>query len=107
MSGNGYCTNSDNGDGVARRYYTGMSHETARNICEEDETCVAYTYSLDYMTDTSTENVVIYSSRLCTNDCSTRDWENNPGLIKQASNVHDYARWRTAKCYRKKSLADC
>ena len=48
MTGNGYCTNSDNGDGVARRYYSGMSHEEARNICEEEATCIAYTYSLDY-----------------------------------------------------------
>ena len=107
MTGNGYCTDADNGDGYARMYHKRMSHEEARRICKNDNHCVAYTYSLDYMNDSNNVNTIIYSSSLCTNDCSNTQWQDNPFLIKQASNIHDHSNWRTAKCYRKKSLADC
>ena len=107
MTGNGYCTDSNNGDAYARMYHKRMSHEEARRICENDKNCVAYTYSLDYKNDSNNVNTIIYSSSLCTNDCSNTQWQDNPFLIKQASNIHDHANWRTAKCYRKKSLADC
>ena len=109
MAGNGYCTDANNGDGVARRYYSRMSHENAREICELDAKCIAYTYSPDYMSDASNSNVVMYTSnsKLCTNDCSNTQWLHNPTLIKQASNIHNYAPWRTSKCYRKKYLTNC
>ena len=106
MDGNGYCTDSDNRDNFARRYYKGMSHENAREICGSDEKCVAYTYSLDFMTQTNYENVVIYSSNNCAQDCGSTQWQDNPSLIKQARNVVgnvDNA-WVTGKCYKKRSL---
>ena len=107
LPGNGYCTDSNNADAVARIYYKLMPHERARNICSMDQKCVAYTYALDYVSDSGSNNVVMYSSGTCTNDCSNTNWQDNPALIKQASNVHDYANWRTAKCYRKKVYTGC
>ena len=107
MTGNGYCTDSNNGDTYARIYYRLMTHEEARKICKSDNSCVAYTYSLDYMNEPNYDSTIIYSSKLCSHDCSKTEWQDNPFLIKQASNVNDYANWRTAKCYRKRSLAGC
>ena len=112
MDGNGVCTDSNNLDKVARRYYKGMSHEKAREICGSDEKCVAYTYSLDYMTQTNFENVIIYSSNNCARDCGSTQWQDNNSLIKQASNVdsngNQYSnQWVTAKCYIKRSLTNC
>ena len=108
MTGNGYCTDSNNSDGYARIYYKGMSHAEARKICESDNGCVAYTFSFEYQNGyPNDDNTIIYSSTLCTHDCSKTEWQDNPFLIKQASNIGNSAQWRTGKCYRKKSFGKC
>ena len=106
LDGNGYCNDVENGDTVARIYYRGMSHEKAREICELDDGCVAYTYSLDHM-NTNYDNVVLYSSQLCIHNCENTQWQDNPALIKQAGNVGNLTNWMTAKCYKKRSLNNC
>ena len=107
MKGNGYCSNVNGYDNVARRYYVGMSHEEARQICQLDEGCVAYTYSLDpYIAKESSLNVVLYSTTLCTADCGITTWKDNPYLITQARNQVGSSNWNTAKCYIKRKYAD-
>ena len=106
MDGNGYCTDSQRTDLVARKYYAGMSHEEAREICELDEGCVAYTYSLDTYVANNGDNVVIYSNTVCSHDCGVTTWQDDPNSIKQASNDPGYTRWVTSKCYVKRNNAD-
>ena len=107
MVGNGYCADINGMDNVARMYYVRMSHEEARDICQFDEGCVAYAQALDpYVKERDVENVVLYSTTLCTTDCSITAWKENPDLIKQAGNDLALTKWNTGKCYVKRKYDD-
>ena len=107
MDGNGYCTDAQRTDLVARKYLVGMSHKEARKICELDEGCVAYAYSLDsYLEKNGLENVVLYTNTICSHHCGVTTWQDDPNSIKQASNDPRSAIWTTGKCYVKKSSTD-
>ena len=80
-----------------------MSHEEARQICRNDEGCVAYTYAMDSMTNPNVDNVIIYSTKLCTYNCDVTTWKDDLSLITQ---VNPSSHWNTAKCYLKRSHQD-
>ena len=103
MKGSGNCKDSNNKDRVARAYYSQMSHEKARQICQTDHDCVAYAYSHDYVDHSGYNNVVIYSSKLCNLNCDNTDWQSNPNLITQAFYDGHENNWMTASCYVKQA----
>ena len=103
LKGSGYCKDSNNKDHVARTYYSQMSHEKARHICQTDHNCVAYAYSHDYMAHSGYDNVVIYSSKLCNRNCGNTDWQIDPNLITHASYDGHENNWMTGRCYVKQA----
>ena len=78
-----------------------MTHEEAREICQNDDDCVAYAYSLDNMLRPGNyNNVIIYSSTLCEKFCDVDIWQQNSDLITQTGNNYN---WNDGKCYVKRS----
>ena len=79
-----------------------MPYEEVRDICQNDDGCVAYAYSLDNMLRDNSNyvNAIIYSTTLCTNNCEEDSWQQNPDLITQTGNN---GQWNDGKCYVKRS----
>ena len=102
IEGNGFCLDSNGFKDVAKINYKKMTHEEAREICQNDDGCVAYAYSLDNMLRDNSNyvNAIIYSTTLCTNNCEEDSWQQNPDLITQTGNN---GQWNDGKCYVKRS----
>ena len=102
IEGNGYCADSNGNHDVAKIFYMNMPHEDARKICQMDEQCVAYAYSMDNELNINGiyHNVVIHSNTSCTTNCGNDELQANSYLIKQTNSD---GQWNGGKCYVKRS----